>query len=267
MKVRPLFFVICLTSLLFLSSWAAITQAAQVSSQKGGTSKDVTLFEEAMQHYSKGDYTTAITDYRSILGTQGLSPQVLHNLANCYAALDQNGKAILTYLRALRLAPSDEDIQGDLNSLRKDMGLFDAEQTFFEKVFSHFDMNQWLLLALCFYILLTLVALAHLLLKKSKWLRPCLALCLAISCICLFGAWEQRILWQSGVIISPQTKILMSPFASAASLGTLQEGTIVKEDKMHNGYLYLEDTKGRAGWVAQENYEQINTSSSSYSTP
>lgn len=227
----------------------------------GNAADTASLFQQAGEHYSAGDYQTAIAEYQEIITENGYSPQVLHNMANCYAAVGQNGQAVLNYLRALHLAPSDADTRGDLASLRKHIGLYEKERSLPMRIIQHYDMNQWLQLALLSYILLTILVLAGTFLKKRGWKCPCAVLAAIAACIailCLGGAWEQRTAWQSGVIVQEGTNLLVSPFDTAASAGTLKAGSIASDEKEHNGYLYVKDDRGHAGWIARDYFAKIN---------
>lgn len=72
------------------------------------------LMEEANAAYANKNYQRAIDTYEQILA-EGLTSEVLHyNLGNAYFRTQQLGKAILHYEKALQLAPSDGDIQHNL---------------------------------------------------------------------------------------------------------------------------------------------------------
>ena len=88
-----------------------------------------------------------------------------------------------------------------------------------------------------------------------------LAGCITICCV---GAYYQHKSWDSNVIIQPETRLLLSPFKAAASNGSLIEGTLVYSQKEHQGYHYVLDEKGRAGWIPSSSFEPINTSSVTY---
>lgn len=62
---------------------------------------------EADSAYSKGDYADAVKLYTRIAGTEGVSSQLLYNTGNAYAKGGDYGHALVYYLRALRLAPSN----------------------------------------------------------------------------------------------------------------------------------------------------------------
>lgn len=69
-----------------------------------------THFETANAAYKKGDYSTAITQYESILKTDSYSEGLYYNLGNAYFKTNNLGKAILYYEKALLAAPRDADV-------------------------------------------------------------------------------------------------------------------------------------------------------------
>ncbi len=77
-----------------------------------------TDFEVANAAYQKGDYTTAITQYESILKTDTYSEGLYYNLGNAYFKTNNLGKAILYYEKALLAAPRDADVLHNLEIAR-----------------------------------------------------------------------------------------------------------------------------------------------------
>ncbi len=55
------------------------------------------LFREANEAYSRGDYDQAIEKYQKITETAGYSPAVLYNLANSYASSGKVGLAVAQF--------------------------------------------------------------------------------------------------------------------------------------------------------------------------
>ena len=74
-----------------------------------------TLFTAAQESYRAGAYADAIASYGSIIGSGEVSAAVWYNLGNAHFRAGTIGKAILSYERALRLAPTDEDVRHNLN--------------------------------------------------------------------------------------------------------------------------------------------------------
>ncbi|MDE6649025.1 MAG: tetratricopeptide repeat protein [Muribaculaceae bacterium] len=65
--------------------------------------------------YENGDYAQAADAYLSIVEIDGASPALYYNLANSYALSGDYGNAMLYYLRANRLDPSNKEIKNNLN--------------------------------------------------------------------------------------------------------------------------------------------------------
>jgi tetratricopeptide (TPR) repeat protein len=94
------FYKILFFSILWSSSLQA-TDAEQV-------------FKDAAQAYQQGNYPVAIEKYESILKAAVFSKELYYNLGNSYYRNNQTGKAILSFEKALRLDPSDKEIQHNL---------------------------------------------------------------------------------------------------------------------------------------------------------
>ena len=77
-----------------------------------------TLFAAARDAYRSADYDRAISSYGSIIEAGHVSAAVWYNLGNAHFRAGSIGRAILSYERALRLAPTDEDIQHNLDLAR-----------------------------------------------------------------------------------------------------------------------------------------------------
>ena len=63
------------------------------------------LWGRANDSYAAGEYDVALADYEAILNDGKHSSALYYNLANTYFKLEQLGRAILYYNRALRLSP------------------------------------------------------------------------------------------------------------------------------------------------------------------
>jgi tetratricopeptide (TPR) repeat protein len=183
---------------------------------------------------------------------------VLYNLANSFAQSGQTGKAILNYERALRLSPSDSDISGNLELVKKENGLFPKEPSGAERFFRLLNLNQWTALILFALVLFTAFLLAAMKYRFSRQLNIgvgtscCLLLCLATA-----GTLFQYQYFNPSVVISPDGKLFISPFESSASIGALQEGRLVYPQKIHGDFSYVTDETDRKGWIPSSLIESV----------
>ena len=214
--------------------------------------------------YGEGRYREAIEIYAQLIGEYGLSPELLHNLANSYVGAGEQGRAILHYLQGLRIAPGDDDLRADLELIRQEAGIFDQESRPTTLMLRHYDMSQWLTRALGFYILFTLLVGLNLRFSFKKALYPLGTLLIGATLFCCLAAYTQKEAWYSGIIVAPDARLLLSPFQESASNGTLVEGAQVFAEKSHEGYLYVRDQRGRAGWISGSAFALINTSAATF---
>lgn len=75
---------------------------------------DSRLIEQADSAYTSDDFDVAAQLYRQAIADEGPSAKLYYNLGNSYYRMGQNGNAILSYERALRLDPTDKDARSNL---------------------------------------------------------------------------------------------------------------------------------------------------------
>jgi tetratricopeptide (TPR) repeat protein len=215
-----------------------------------GESPDL-LLQQANEAYSRGEYDQAIARYEQLTESAGYSAAVLYNLANSYARTGKIGLAVLNYERALRLAPGDSDISGNLELVRKESGLFAGEYSGVERFFRILEAHRWpqlILLALVLFTLFRLAALKHRFSAKVSGTMA--ASCLLLLCLGTAATIYRYREFNPAVVIAPDARLLISPFPSAASVGAIQEGRLVYPEKAHGDFSYVSDETRRKGWIA-----------------
>ncbi|WP_163335958.1 tetratricopeptide repeat protein [Desulfopila sp. IMCC35008] len=216
------------------------------------------LFNEAGSAYSKGDYGKAGELYEKITEVYGFSPSVLYNLANSYAASDRIGKAILNYERAARLAPGDSDIINNLQVVKTREGLFDHEQSIQDMFISMLSINQWSLLGFFALAVIAVVMLLRLQKPVSRItitaLNSLCVLMVIVSVYCVYGNYRA---WAGYIVITPDSRLMISPFTGAASAGDIKAGRKVYILEKHRDFIYVRDEGGRKGWLPENVLEPI----------
>ncbi len=71
-------------------------------------------FEQANTAYNSGNYDDAVATYQKILDDGLESVSVYYNMGNAYYKLGEFPMAIYCYEKALKIDPSDEDVQANL---------------------------------------------------------------------------------------------------------------------------------------------------------
>lgn len=235
-----------------LASFCLSYKSAAASSSKEE------LFQQANEAYSRGDYAAAIDDYEQITRLSGYAHGVLLNLANSYAQMGKTGLAVLNYERARRLAPWDPDISGNLGLVKKENGLFPKEPSKTEKFFNLLSLKQWTTLILCSLVLLVLWLLSAMKFGFSRQLTISVSAGCLLSCtLAIAGTFFQYQYFNPSVVIAPNTRLFISPFETAASNGTIQEGRLVYPVKEHGEFTYVTDETNRKGWIPTVSIEAV----------
>lgn len=222
------------------------------------TADSTNLFTRANEAMGKGEYQAAAELYEKLIRKSGYSADVLFNLAVSYEHAGQPGKAILNYERALRLAPSDSDIKGNLHLLRKKNGLYSRELSRPEKFFQILNMDQWLLTGLVFLVIFTLLLLAALRLPLPVILRRTASVvCLLLIALSACGAVYNYPTYHAWVVTGEGSRLLLSPFDSSKSNGSIQAGRLVYPEKNYHEFTYIKDDTGRTGWIRSRDIESI----------
>lgn len=242
--------------LLFLIAICSLLQTA--TAVPAGTGIE-DLFHQGNEAYSNGDYEQAISSYEQIIDTAGYAPSVLFNLGNSYAQAGKIGKAVLSYERGLRLAPSDLDISGNLQLLRKERGLFPKEFSGTDRFFQFLNFNQWATLILVSLALLTIFLLVAMIYRFTRRLTIGVsAICILLLCLSSAGSVYHYQIFNPSVVISPETRLFLSPFKTSASIGAIQEGRLVYPVKSHGQFTYVNDETDRKGWIPTEAIKAVS---------
>jgi len=249
--------IIILTALLLMSVVGAM---AQTSAEH---------WEAGNKAYIEGNYDKAIEEYTAILDGGEYSMKLYYNLANAYFKAGAMGKAILYYNKALRIAPSQEDI-------RHNLALAEAQTKDRIAVIPEFFLNRWLrtmrnsmsctawsVLSLLMLGVMLAFGLLFLLALRIRWRK--MGFYGALSAFVLFVATTSFAVSSRNDMLSHNEAIVMgtaisvksSPDRSATDLFVLHEGTKVKLLTEVDEWVEVVIADGKKGWTERKNIEEI----------
>ena len=232
-------------------------------------SASVNRWEAGNKAYIEGNYDKAIEEYTAILDGGEYSMKLYYNLANAYFKSGANGKAILYYNKALRIAPSQEDI-------RHNLALAEAQTKDRITAIPEFFLNRWLrtvrnsmscmawsVLSLVAFGVLLAFALLFLLASRLRWRK--LGFYGALCAFVLFVAMTSFAVSSRNDMLSHNEAIVMgtaisvksSPDRSATDLFVLHEGTKVKVLSEIDEWVEVVIADGKKGWTESKNIEEI----------
>ncbi|MBQ5691716.1 MAG: tetratricopeptide repeat protein [Alistipes sp.] len=246
------------TILLFAS--VSATMAQPTSAER---------WEMGNKAYMDGAYDKAVEEYSAILEGGEYSMELYYNLANAYFKMENIGKAILYYNKALRIAPSQEDVLHNLaiaETRTKDK--ITAVPEFFlhrwmRVVRNSVSCNAWGALSLLFFALILTFALLFLLasrlgVRKAGFYGALCSLLLFVATTAFAISSRNDILTEDeAIVMSSAISVKSSPDRSATDLFVLHEGTKLRIVAEFDEWVEVVIADGKKGWTERKNIETI----------
>ena len=228
------------------------------------------LWADANSAYGQGDWASALDSYEQISALGLESAPLYYNIGNVYYRLNEYAKAVLYYERALKLDPSFEDAQFNLEHMKSLLqDKIEVIPDFFLKEWladlsRTMSSNAWAVVFLCLLALTLALMLVFRLSPSIVWRRVgffagLVALILAISALS-FSIWQKND-YQShdeAVVMKTVTSVKSSPSSgSSTDLFILHEGTKVKVLDSEGAWTNISLSDGRQGWMKADDIEII----------
>ena len=227
------------------------------------------VFQEANQAFTTGNYAVAVEKYEAILKENVFSKELYYNLGNSYYRLNQTGKSILNYERALRIAPSDGDVQQNL-ALAKSHIVEDIEPIsnvfivrWWHLLKGYLSADSWAMLAL--FLLWTGISGMSLwllsskrTLKKRGFILGAVLVPLSILPFLLANnAKNETNSSKYAIIMVRETPFRTSPDANAAPTAMLHEGIKIEILDKISSLIKTRLPNGEEGWIEETAVEKI----------
>lgn len=237
------------------------------------------IINKADSEYQDGKYTDAINLYKKALQTPRPSADIWYNLGNCYFRTGNTHQAILSYERALRLNPSDNDIRDNLafvNSRLIDKKGFDGSflSRSIHAISTLFPTNTWAVLALLLFVL-SLICIGVYMFSKNLILRKFGFFgCGSLGLICLififfsYKSFRIQNARNEAIIVTPSSILSTSPRApqnSSEEVMLLHEGAKViildsvknSVDSIHSTWYDVSFDNDHRAWISSKDVEII----------
>ncbi len=228
------------------------------------------LWNNASTAYTGGNYDVALQDYLQIEQLGYSSADLMYNIGNCYYKLGNNvGKSILYYERALRIDPSSEDIQFNLNLAKQyTTDRIDVVPEFVLIIWvknfrEHLSSNTWSYLFLFFiFIVVMSLLIFHfgrgLALRKVMFIAAILFFIFALVSLSFSISLSNELKRDDiAIIMKPVSSVKSSPNESGQSLFIIHEGTKVEIIESLGEWDRVELEDGRQGWLLKGDIEVI----------
>jgi hypothetical protein len=229
-----------------------------------------TLWNNANNHYSLGNYKEAAQLYEQILNENGESAEIYFNLGNACFKQNLLGAAHLNYERARRLDPTNPDILHNLDYVKAmQIDKIDEVQdvfitTWLDDVMNIFSGNIW---AIVFFtlLILSLLLLSFFIFSqtgniiKMSFAGFCFLFFFFVTSFYLgYRQRNQALNRSEAIIYASEVVVKSTPNDSGSDLFIIHEGLKVRIiDKQSNYYRIILDDGKSQGWIPRESAEII----------
>lgn len=219
--------------------------------------------------YDQGLYDSALLVYQQVASQDIHSTQLYYNMGNAYYKNNNIPAAILFYEKAKKLAPSDENIQYNLdvaNSMIVDK-MERVPDLFFKDWWNYFynmfNADTWTIIALALLaLLLTMITWFILTSKRgNKKMAFYLGLLFLFFTVAAFGLASQKYYYskehKEAIVFTPSITVKSSPTKGAVDLFVIHEGTKVRILDHVSGWIEIRIPDGSIGWLPAESVKDI----------
>jgi Tetratricopeptide repeat len=236
-----------------LIGWLGLFIATE--SSKG----DPALWNQANQEFAAGKFELARADYLQLVGSGNLSPELFNNLGNAYLKLDDKGRAVLNFKRALALAPRLEPAKHNLNLVLQTAGI-EPEEASLATWLAQYP-NVWMLGGTIFFWILAYGAYLWFIWPRFRPISkialaiaiPCAVVCLAIA----FWVGDGIRSPELAIIISPSTDVRYGPANGSRVTVTLGLGESVHLLAERGTWTFCRTDSGLVGWLPSNTFERL----------
>jgi len=221
------------------------------------------LLQKGNALYQKKQFEEATNVYEKVLSYGYESSELYYNLGNSYFRLGKLGYSILNYEKALKLAPSDEDIIHNL-ALANARTIDKIEVLpklffirWFESLINLFSVNGWLYFLYFLLLILLLTAAVYFIINKiiiQKWafILGSVVLGLFVLSLVFFGLrLHQDSQFTSAVVVEQAVTVKASPDIQSNDAFIIHEGLKVQIDDKVSEWYKIRLADGKIGWLQE----------------
>ena len=227
-----------------------------------GFAQQTDEFEMANKFFEEKDYDSAIRMYQSVINQGVGSAPLYFNLGNAYFKKGDLGYAILNYMRARRLDPSNEDILHNLEFARRFSRVqmegveLNPISSFMSMIVNPYRLNILAWVSSVCFILFVLIMIFRFGLGYNSSLIRISAILSLIFIMISFGLttfkYRQDYLTRRGVVVAEEVSVYTGPsILSDVELEAAPGLVIEILDENQEYYNVLFENK-RRGWVEKD---------------
>lgn len=223
------------------------------------------LAEQAEIAYLNGNYQEAVDLYEALLATLQTG-DLYFNLGNAYYQLDDEGRALVSYLRAAAYMPRDEELRLNLALVRsRRVNFAIGEVGFWETIVRSLKETITSTELAAIIIVLWWTTCGLLVLKYTRYRRQFLPRTVLILSLALFVLiamlgvvrFTVESVHPSAVIVTENVQVMSGPGSDYLELFNLYRADEVRVIQRENEWVRVQLPNLREGWVPAVEIEEV----------
>jgi tetratricopeptide (TPR) repeat protein len=235
-----------------LASLVAISSAfAQADAQ----------FAKANQEYAAGQFKEAIDDYEALVHSGQWSANLFYDLGNAYFRVNDFGRAILNYERALALDPRHPEADANLRIARDEARALELTASRTERALRFMTLNQYAMTAaIAFWIGAFGVSTLFFARRRSAGLMT-----MSILSLSIFALAAAAILWIDNgnkgralaIVTDKDAQARVATADNANSVLALPPGSEIRILSKRGDWIYAALPNNLRGWISAKSAESV----------
>ncbi len=227
------------------------------------------VFEEGVKAYENSDFRTALEKFSSLVHKKIVNADLYYNIGNCYYRMDDLGRAILNYKRALRIQPGHLRAQSSLEFAltqtqdKQQHDSDDAVSGLMARINRAISLNAIAVIAAIF-LLIIVVIIAILIVFYSGREKSVplffLSIAIVLFLIASIYGWARLRHYQDNnqAVLLADTAIGYSgPGRDYTRVFTIHEGHIFEVMKQEAEWSQVKLGNGLGGWIQSQSFEKV----------
>lgn len=228
-----------------------------------------TIHQKAITAYNNKDYQNALENFSLIENEGIINADLYYNIANCYFRLNEIGRSILYYKKALKVRSNHQaarrNLQYALTFTKDKQNLVDNSliRSFWLKAFDSFSINFLALMTLfLFFVIVILISFMIIYYRNREktvpiFLTSVFLISFIILLIVSIFKWQVFHNDDEGVLLSISAIGYSGPGEDFTRVFTIHEGMIFTIERSEDNWSLIKLENGLGGWIHKDTFVRI----------
>ncbi len=227
------------------------------------------IFEEAINSYHDKDYQTALENFSLIENEGIINADLYYNIGNCYFRINEVGRAILYFKKALKVESDHKAARRNLDyalTFTKDKQDSENEnviRSFWQKAFDVLSINLLAIISLFIFVLIIMLICFMIIHYRNR--EKTVPIFITTVLIFLFLAfliisllkWQEFHKTDEAVLLSISAIGYSGPGEDFTRVFTIHEGMIFTIERDEENWSLIKLENGLGGWIKKDTYVRI----------